>query len=531
MKFTYSSGQRPLDGFTLKRGVGAGGFGEVYYALSDGGKEVALKLVRGQQEIELRGIAQCLNLKHPHLVGLFDLKTDSQGEHWVVMEYITGEPLSVVLNRHPSGLPHELARQWFLALCKAVAYLHDHGIVHRDLKPGNIFIENGALKVGDYGLSKFISSSQRTAQTQSVGTVYYMAPEISTGNYNKQIDIYAAGIILYEMFTGKVPFDGESAGEILMKHLTSPPDLSKLPAEYVPIVGKALAKNPAQRYATIAEMARAVETLGPVEVVRVEPIRPVPVDPPPAPRQQPIRLDDIPAVVPVPPVSLRGQLAELSGSLALSAVLAALLATLYAALAHVHNWSEVGLVMFLTVAVCWAVLIPAKFWNGQAGDSWLRRVVMMVLGTAIGGVALWLNGLMPSMSSREPAPLVEPREDFFVQTSGAGQPGAGIVPGAGYSSGRNEIHTMAGYLSYFALALCVLRWWKMADRNRAHRFSCFPVIAAGFWALVLTPFVWPINEAPYGAIALVTAAVIVQWVSPWEQPPPKAARRLRLRYA
>src|SRR4029078_483588 len=130
------------------------------------------------------------------------------------------------------------------------------------LKPGNIFIENGMLKVGDYGLSKFISSSQRTAQTQSVGTVYYMAPEISTGNYNKQIDIYAAGIILYEMLTGRVPFEGESAGEILMKHLTATPDLSRLRAEYVPLVAKALAKNPAHRYGSMAEMARAVEAIG-----------------------------------------------------------------------------------------------------------------------------------------------------------------------------------------------------------------------------------------------------------------------------
>ena len=95
-----------------------------------------------------------------------------------------------------------------------------------------------------------------------------MAPEISTGNYNKQIDIYAAGVILYEMLTGRVPFEGESAGEILMKHLTTPPDLSKVPAEYVPIVAKALAKNPAQRYASMAEMARAVEAVDAREPVR-----------------------------------------------------------------------------------------------------------------------------------------------------------------------------------------------------------------------------------------------------------------------
>src|SRR5205085_12103266 len=94
-------------------------------------------------------------------------------------------------------------------------------------------------------------------------TVHYMAPEISTGNYNKQIDTYAAGVILYEVLTGQVPFDGESAGEILMKHLTAPPDLARLPAEWVPVVAKALAKNPAQRYAIIAEMVKAVEALGP----------------------------------------------------------------------------------------------------------------------------------------------------------------------------------------------------------------------------------------------------------------------------
>src|SRR5271165_6820646 len=88
MKFSYQSGQRPLDGFTLKRGIGRGGFGEVYFALSDGGKEVALKLVRGEGQVELRGVAQCLNLKHPNIVNLYDLRTDPQGDHWVVMEYV-----------------------------------------------------------------------------------------------------------------------------------------------------------------------------------------------------------------------------------------------------------------------------------------------------------------------------------------------------------------------------------------------------------------------------------------------------------
>src|SRR5437660_9654230 len=396
MKFTYSSGQRVLDGYTLKRGIGRGGFGEVYYALSDGGKEVALKLVRGHNlEVEMRGMAQCLNLKHPNLMTLIDLRTDAQGDHWVVMEYISGEPLSVVLNRHPQGLAPELAKQWFITLARAVGYLHDHGIVHRDLKPGNIFLENGTVKVGDYGLCKFISSSQRTAQTQSVGTVHYMAPEISTGNYNKQIDIYAAGIILYEMLTGRVPFDGESAGEILMKHLTSPPDLSKLPAEYVNIVGKALAKNPAHRYASLPEMAKVLETSGkdPQPVI----LKPAPSAPAPQPAGQPRRPSQVqclPSALPAP--SLRAQVVELCGSLAMSAILAAVITILWAALGQgTFTRTMIGQEFFLTVAACWAVLIPAKFWSNHRGDGWTRRVVMMVLGMCTGLGALWLDGWRP----------------------------------------------------------------------------------------------------------------------------------------
>jgi hypothetical protein len=511
MKFTYSSGQRVLDGYTLKRGIGRGGFGEVYYALSDGGKEVALKLVRGGNlDIELRGMAQCLNLKHPHLVSLYDLRSDPQGDHWVVMEYIAGEPLNVVLNRHPDGLPHELAQQWFLALARAVGYLHDHGIVHRDLKPANIFIENGIVKVGDYGLSKFISSSQRTAQTQSVGTVHYMAPEISTGNYNKQIDIYAAGIILYEMLTGHVPFDGESAGEILMKHLTTPPDLSKLSAEYVTIVGKALAKNPAHRYVSLAEMAKSVETVGlePQPAMR----RPAPhvTAPAPTPKRPPSRPEPVLAALPAP--SLRGQAAELCGSLALSAILAVVSTTLWTALAQGGvTRTDILQEYFLTVAACWAVLVPAKFWNNRRGDSWTRRIIMMGLGVGVGLAAVWLEGW------RMPPPL----------GSGTEEPVA-IVKTAWAFPFEVTHMNLAGDLAYFALAFFVLRWWKLADRRRAHRFSFAPILAAGFWGLVLL-LVW--QEPWRGTLVLTTSAAIIQLVSPWEQPPPPLARRMRLRYA
>jgi hypothetical protein len=521
MKFTWSSGQRPLDGFTLKRGVGCGGFGEVYYALSDGGKEVALKLVRGNADIEMRGIAQCLNLKHPHLVALYDLKTDHHGDHWVVMEYVAGEPLNTVLNRHPNGLPPELAQQWFLALARAVGYLHDHGIVHRDLKPGNIFLENGILKIGDYGLSKFISGSQRTAQTQSVGTVYYMAPEISTGNYNKQIDAYAAGIILYEMLSGRVPFDGESAGEILMKHLTSPPDLSKLPAEYIPIVGKALAKNPAQRYASIGEMAKAVEAVGAPQPQPAPAPLPTPM---PFPLNRPVGkfVDQAPASVPgapSTPLPARKLVGELSGSMALAALLALFLVTLYVAIRHDGSIGvyEAGSVFFLTVAVCWSVLVPAKIWDGRPGDSAQRRLVMMVLGVFVGAGAVWLSGQIPFLEPGMPP----------YGTPGQSPP---IVRVPLVAADHGQLAKVAGSLSYFALALCIVRWWRMADRHRSVRFSAWPVLVTGFWALVLLP-IWPAAEPFYGTIALVTASVIVQWVSPWEAPPPPLAKRMRLRYA
>jgi serine/threonine protein kinase len=520
MKFSYTSGQRPLEGYTLKRGIGRGGFGEVYYALSDGGKEVALKLVRGDLQIELRGVAQCLNLKHPNLVALFDLRTDAHGDHWVVMEYVAGEPLGAVISRHPAGLPKELTREWFLGISRAVAYLHDHGIVHRDLKPGNVFIENGTVKIGDYGLSKSIGASHRTAQTQSVGTVHYMAPEISTGNYNKQIDVYAAGVILFEMVTGRVPFDGESAGEILMKHLTSPPDLSKVPGEWKPIISKALSKNPAHRYASMAEMGRDVEALGQPSpsrpaAPRVVELADAPADRPrPAPPAKPVD----PVLSAMPAVTFRQQLLELSWSMVLTVIFAALATALWGALradpnaSHIDNLTQLSSLFFLTIAASWAILMPGKFWTERRGDSWTRRIVMLALGGAVGLFACWLDGWSPGQTWRLPEAVSES--------------GVRLFP--------TNVAIEASYISYYALAFFVLRWWRMTSRRRSTRFSFAPLLGAGFWGVVLLLLIRPQHSpsSVLAAVVVVMTAAIVQLVSPWEEPPARQpARRVRLRYA
>jgi len=254
MTFTYPPGSTPLPRYTIRRGVGIGGFGEVYFAVSDVGKEVALKRIQRNLEIELRGVSQCLNLKHPNLVALFDICQDSNDQSWVVMEYVAGLNLRQILDESPNGLASEEVNRWIQGIGAGVHHLHTAGLVHRDLKPGNIFDDLGLVKVGDYGLSKFISSSHRGGHTESVGTFHYMAPEIGRGQYGREIDIYALGILLFELLTGQVPFDGESCHEIIIKHLTANPDLGGIAEPYRSTISRCLEKDPGKRFGSVADM-------------------------------------------------------------------------------------------------------------------------------------------------------------------------------------------------------------------------------------------------------------------------------------
>ena len=298
--YRYQHGDRPLEGFTIQHGLGRGGFGEVYYAVSDSGREVALKAVQNYEDVELRGIKHCMNLKNQHLVSIFDIKHSEQGLPFVVMEYIDGPSLREILDSHPEGLGPEKAAFFLQEIVKGLAYLHDCGVVHRDLKPHNVFYEQGVVKIGDYSLSKVLSTSHRSGHTVTVGTVHYMAPEISVGRYDHTVDIYALGVLLYEMLTGHPPFLGDSMGEVLMKHVAGDIDVTGIEEPFARVIKKALSKEPNDRYQSAqgmvddlmghAALQRSVNSMGPetLTVIAEQAMKAAKQQsPPPPPRPEP----------------------------------------------------------------------------------------------------------------------------------------------------------------------------------------------------------------------------------------------------
>jgi hypothetical protein len=196
--------------------------------------------------------------------------------------------------------------------------------------------------------------------------------------------------------------------------------------------------------------------------------------------------------------------------MALTVLFAAIAGLIWAVPGQMRQLTDVSTFFFLTVGVCWAVLVPAKLWVGRRGDSWLRRLIMLLVGVGVGLGALWLEGWMPRLPPGEPSPLSSASPVF-----------SSVFPTGG-------IADVAAYLSYFGLVFFALRWWKMADPRRGQRFSFAPILTAGFWSLILL-LVW--SQPLHGAAALIVASVIVQLVSPWEPPPRAAAKPVRLRYA
>ena len=582
-RYAFNSGERPLEGYTIKRAIGRGGFGEVYYATSDAGKEVALKLITRNLDVEKRGVQQCMNLKSHHLITVFDMKTSDEGDSFVVMEYIAGQSLAQILAAHPNGLPPAEVRFWLKGLVDGVSYLHDHGIVHRDLKPANLFLEEGVVKIGDYGLSKAISHSQEPGHSESVGTCHYMAPEIASGKYHKPIDIYAIGIILYEMVTGRVPFDGESVGEVLMKHLTALPDLSPLPEPYRSIVRRATAKDPNHRPAravdllpaadapieppvrfigdgrdapphaqliTMPTVRPAVEPVPQEDVLRIEQdvfyIGPNTMPPrprsyrevvqrwadarktrrPPAPPARPVP-QPAAARRPAPPPEPPPEPEPLpSGRVRLAELATAMLCA--------APVTAVGSVLALPLFPTMAEPLP------QSPAQLAYLFVMTLLGTWgvlvaakgwEGRGASWPSkrltglgiGLGLGLAGLILADWTHLRPSPTTMVQGFDREfvswNEGVVP--------RGLRAVSAFAGYFALAFGLNGWWKIADRDRSARFRFWPTIKTGL-AATLVGALWP-SPQPWGAMVVVLTAIAVQVVSPWSRQSALYARYMRRR--
>jgi len=258
--------------------------GAVYLAEHPGiGKKVALKVLHNEfssnQEVAARFFneAKAVNdIGHPNIVDIHDfgiIQAAGRGEQLVyfIMEYLAGTSLSGLI-RNEAPLPPERALGIGLQVADALAASHKCGIVHRDLKPDNIMLirrhrESDFVKLLDFGIAKLtgdVAGSRRTRTGIVMGTPAYMSPEQceGRGNIDHRTDIYALGIVLYEMMTGRVPFIGEGYGEILVQHLTQSPippsQFHMMNAHVEAVVMKALEKRPDMRFPTMDEMMRAM---------------------------------------------------------------------------------------------------------------------------------------------------------------------------------------------------------------------------------------------------------------------------------
>lgn len=259
---------RTLDGrYTLLELVGGGGMAEVYRAhdeLLD--RFVAVKILRSQfttnEEFvrRFRREAQAsAKLSHPNIVNVYDVGRD-QEIYYIVMEFISGETLKDQIDRE-GVLPVEKAVKIADEIAQALEHAHQNHLVHCDIKPHNIMVTTtGRIKVTDFGIARAVTSATMVHTGTIIGSVHYFSPEQAKGvAVSAQSDIYSLGVVLYEMLTGKVPFDGDSPIGIAIQHIQEPVvPPSQLKPEIPPLVEaivlKAMAKDPADRFATSSEM-------------------------------------------------------------------------------------------------------------------------------------------------------------------------------------------------------------------------------------------------------------------------------------
>ena len=256
-----SKGQKINERYEIIRSIGEGGMANVYLGydtILD--RNVAIKILRGDLSNDEKFVRRfqrealsASSLAHPNIVEMYDVGEDD-GLYYIVMEYVDGKTLKQLLKKR-GNLTLSEAIDIMLQLTDGMAHAHDSYIVHRDLKPQNVMIkDDGQIKITDFGIAMALNSTQLTQTNSVMGSVHYLPPEQASGKGSTiKSDIYSIGIIFYELLSGSLPFRGDNAVEIALKHMRDPlPSLRDenpaIPQSIENIIMKATAKNPKNRY-------------------------------------------------------------------------------------------------------------------------------------------------------------------------------------------------------------------------------------------------------------------------------------------
>ena len=268
-----SKGQKINDRYEIIKTIGEGGMANVYLAndtILD--RKVAIKVLRGDLSNDEKFIRRfkrealsVSNLSHPNIVEVYDVG-EEDGNYYIVMEYIEGKTLKQLLQKRGALTLNEVI-DIMTQLTDGLAHAHEAYIIHRDIKPQNIMIEdNGLVKITDFGIAMALNSTQLTQTNSVMGSVHYLPPEQANGKGSTvKSDIYSLGILMYELLTGSVPFKGDTAVEIALKHMKEKiPSIRKqnptIPQSVENIVLKASAKNPKNRYDNVRDMYKDLQT-------------------------------------------------------------------------------------------------------------------------------------------------------------------------------------------------------------------------------------------------------------------------------
>jgi eukaryotic-like serine/threonine-protein kinase len=257
--------------YRIVRKLGAGGMADVYLAEDQElGRRVAIKILNGRhanddQFIERfrREAKNAAALNHPNIVSIYD-RGEAEDTYYIAMEYLDGRTLKELIVGHGQA-PVRVAVEYARQILSALRFAHRHGIVHRDIKPHNVLVDReGRVKVTDFGIAR-AGTSQMTETGSIVGTAQYLSPEQARGGeVDQRSDLYSLGVVLYELVTGKTPFEGDTPVEIAMKHLSNTPQTpselrSDIPSELDMVIMRALAKDPEERYQSADEMEADLE--------------------------------------------------------------------------------------------------------------------------------------------------------------------------------------------------------------------------------------------------------------------------------